>query len=64
MSRELLKNAERIVIKVGTNSIMKDSNQVNLRQLDRIAFVISSLMQEGKEVLLVTSEQLVLDQVC
>lgn len=55
MSRELLKNAERIVIKVGTNSIMKDSNQVNLRQLDRIAFVISSLMQEGKEVLLVTS---------
>ncbi len=53
--RNKLKNAHRIVIKVGTNSIMNDNQQVNLRQLDRLSYVISALMQEGKECILVSS---------
>lgn len=34
---------------------MRDGTQVNLRKLDRLAFVLSALVQEGYEVVLVTS---------
>lgn len=55
VDREFLKDVNRVVIKIGTNSIMKNSNEINLRQLDRLAYVCSALIQEGYEVLLVTS---------
>ncbi|WP_124058988.1 glutamate 5-kinase [Vaginisenegalia massiliensis] len=55
MSREKLKSLKRIVIKIGTNSIMRPGQQVDFRKLDRIAFVCSSLQQEGYEVILVSS---------
>lgn len=55
MDRDFLKDMKRVVIKIGTNSIMKDNREINLRQLDRLAYVCSSLIQEGYEVLLVTS---------
>lgn len=55
MNRDFLKNSERIVIKIGTNSIMNKNGGINLRQLDRLAYVCSALVQDGIEVLLVTS---------
>ena len=55
MNRDFLKNTKRLVVKIGTNSIMKSGNQINLRKLDRLAFVLTSLVQDGYEVILVTS---------
>lgn len=55
MNRDFLTNAKRIVIKVGTNSIMNSPSEVDLQQIDRIAYVCSNLMKEGYEVVLVTS---------
>ncbi len=55
LNRELIKNTKRVVIKIGTNSIMKSPLEVDYRQLDRMAFVCTSLRQSGIEVVLVTS---------
>lgn len=55
MSRKFLSDCKRIVIKIGTNSIMLEGNQIDYKKLDRLAFVCSTLIQEGKEVIIVTS---------
>ena len=54
MSRDFMKDYKRIVIKIGTNSIMLEGNQIDYKKLDRLAFVCSTLIQEGKEVIIVT----------
>ncbi|MBG9982641.1 glutamate 5-kinase [Aerococcaceae bacterium DSM 111020] len=46
---------KRLVIKIGTNSIMKDVDQVDFKKLDRLAFVCSSLVQEGYQVSIISS---------
>ncbi|AEA01830.1 MULTISPECIES: glutamate 5-kinase [Aerococcus] len=55
MHRDSLKDAKRIVIKVGTNSLMTSTNNIRYQRIDRLAYVISSLAQSGKEVILVSS---------
>ena len=55
LNREFIKDTKRVVIKIGTKSIMKTALEVDYRQIDRIAYVCTSLMQEGIEVILVTS---------
>lgn len=55
MIRENLQKSRRIVVKIGTNSVMKTVNQVNYRKIDRLAYTLSSLFQEEYEILLVTS---------
>lgn len=55
MNREFIKEARRVVIKIGTKSIVTPNGEVNYRRLDRIAYVCKSLMQDNYEVLLVTS---------
>lgn len=45
----------RIVIKVGTSSPVQTSGKINLSKIDHLAFVISSLMNKGMEVILVSS---------
>jgi glutamate 5-kinase len=53
--RQELTNAKRIVIKVGTSTLTYDNGKVNLSRIDRLAMVISDLLNRGKEVILVTS---------
>ena len=53
--RSKIIKAHRIVIKVGTSTITYDNGRMNLRNIDRLARAISSLMNQGKEVILVTS---------
>ncbi|MBM7642391.1 glutamate 5-kinase [Streptococcus loxodontisalivarius] len=48
-------DVKRIVIKVGTSSLVLPSGKINLEKIDHLAFVISSLMNKGKEVVLVSS---------
>lgn len=55
MTHNHLMKIKRIVIKIGTNSIMKDVDQVDFRKLDRMAFVCSSLVQSGYEIAIVSS---------
>lgn len=54
-SREALKKAKRIVIKVGTSTITYANGKRNFSQIDRLAREISDLQNQGKEMILVTS---------
>lgn len=54
-SREALKKAKRIVIKVGTSTITYANGKRNFSQIDRLAHEISDLQNQGKEMILVTS---------
>lgn len=54
-SREALKKAKRIVIKVGTSTITYANGKRNFSKIDRLAREISDLQNQGKEMILVTS---------
>lgn len=54
-SREALKKAKRIVIKVGTSTITYANGKRNFSQIDRLAREISDLQNQGREIILVTS---------
>ncbi|MFL2028660.1 glutamate 5-kinase [Loigolactobacillus zhaoyuanensis] len=47
--------AQRIVVKVGTSSLIYPNNQLNLHTITRLALVLSDLKNQGKEVVLVSS---------
>ncbi len=51
--REL--HAKRVVIKVGTSSLVYPDGAINLRAIDQLAFVISAMRHRGREVVLVSS---------
>ncbi|WNY23601.1 Glutamate 5-kinase [Methanimicrococcus hongohii] len=53
--KDLFKDVSRVVIKVGTTSIMKEESSVNTEFLESIAAQTAALLKEGKEVILVTS---------
>ena len=43
-------SVKRIVIKIGTSSLVMPNGKINLEKIDQLAFVISSLMNKGLEV--------------
>lgn len=54
-NRENLKDAQRIVIKVGTSTLTYETGKMNFTRIDKLARIISDLSNQGKEVILVTS---------
>ena len=50
-----VKDAKRIVIKVGTSTLTHRSGRLNLKLMDRLAMVLSDVKNSGREVVLVTS---------
>ncbi|MBQ7794043.1 MAG: glutamate 5-kinase [Clostridia bacterium] len=52
---ERIKNASRIVVKVGTSTLTYENGKVNIRKFDQIARVISDINNSGREVVLVSS---------
>ncbi len=50
-----LKDAHRIVIKVGTSTLTYETGKINFTRIDKLARIISDLSNQGKEVILVTS---------
>ncbi|EDP68937.1 gamma-glutamyl kinase [Carnobacterium sp. AT7] len=54
-SRKLLASCKRIVVKVGTSTIMYPNGTINLQRLEKLAFVLSDLKNQGKEIILVSS---------
>lgn len=53
--RAVLKDAKRIVVKVGTSTITYSNGKRNFSQIDRLARELSDLQNQGKEMILVTS---------
>ena len=50
-----LKNAKRIVFKVGTSTLTYSTGKTNIRRMANLVSVLSDLHNEGREVVLVTS---------
>ncbi|MFC4652273.1 glutamate 5-kinase [Lactococcus nasutitermitis] len=55
MTRKNILNAKRIVIKIGTSSLILPNGKINLSNIDDLAFVLSDMNNKGFEVILVTS---------
>lgn len=53
--RDNIKNAKRIVIKVGTSTLTYDNGNINLCRIEKLTRVISDIVNSGKEVVLVSS---------
>ncbi|MDR2940820.1 MAG: glutamate 5-kinase [Clostridiales bacterium] len=55
IGRELLNNCNRIVVKVGTTTLTYDNGKLNLQRVSKLAWVLSDLKSQGKEIALVSS---------
>ena len=54
-TREQIKVAKRIVVKVGTSTLLYPNGKINLYRIEHLAREISDLASQGREVILVTS---------
>ena len=50
-----IKDAKRVVIKIGSSSLTHESGKPNLRKIEKLARVVSDLKNSGKEIVLVSS---------
>ena len=46
---------KRIVVKVGTSSLTHPNGKMNLQAIDQLSYTLSGLVNEGKQVVLVSS---------
>ena len=53
--RTSIKDAKRIVVKVGTSTLTHENGKINFARLDKLSEVLSDLANEGKEIILVSS---------
>lgn len=53
--QERIKSSKRIVIKVGTSTLTYENGNLNLGLLNKLAWVLSDLRNQGRDVILVTS---------
>ncbi|MFD1393516.1 glutamate 5-kinase [Lacticaseibacillus jixianensis] len=53
--RNALTNCRRVVVKIGTSSLIHESGRVNLQAIDRLAYALAAMSNAGSEVVLVTS---------
>lgn len=54
-TREQIKDAKRIVVKVGTSTLLYPNGKINLYRIEHLARELSDLASQGREVILVTS---------
>ncbi len=54
-TREQIKDAKRIVVKVGTSTLLHPNGKINLYRIEHLVRELSDLASQGKEVVLVTS---------
>ncbi len=50
-----LRDSKRIVVKVGTSTLTHENGKMNFTRMDRLAMTLSELMNEDKEIILVSS---------
>lgn len=53
--RNKILDCKRIVIKIGTSSLMRPDGSVNYQMIDRLAYVLTVLRKQEKEIVLVSS---------
>lgn len=53
--RTSIKEAKRIVIKIGTSSLTHENGKINLDKMEKLARVLTDINNAGKEVILVSS---------
>lgn len=53
--RKSLKDAKRIVVKVGTSTLTHKTGRLNLHRMETLVRELSDLVNQGKEIILVTS---------
>lgn len=53
--RDNIKDAKRIVVKVGTSTLTYENGNINLTRIEKLTRVLSDIMNSGKEVVLVSS---------
>lgn len=53
--RKFLTDVKRIIVKVGTSTLVYPNGNINLSAIDQLAFVLTDLNNQGKEVVLVSS---------
>ena len=53
--RSVMKNKQRIVVKVGTSSLSYPNGRMNFHSIEKLAYVLSAIRQQGIQVILVTS---------
>jgi glutamate 5-kinase len=53
--RQKLKDANRIVVKVGTSTLTYDNGNINLCRIEKLTRILSDIVNSGKQVTLVTS---------
>ena len=54
-ARKRLKEAKRIVVKVGTSTLTYENGNINLGRIEKLTRVLSDMINSGKEVVLVSS---------
>ncbi len=50
-----IKEAKRIVVKIGTSSLTYSTGKLNIRQIEKLIRVLSDIRNQGREVILVSS---------
>ncbi|MGO2082204.1 glutamate 5-kinase [Vagococcus sp.] len=53
--RKTLSTVKRVVVKVGTSSLVLKNGKLNLKSIDQLAFVLTALVNQDYEVILVSS---------
>ena len=53
--RQRLKEANRIVVKVGSSTLTYDNGNINLGRIEKLTRILSDIVNSGKQVTLVTS---------
>jgi len=55
MIRQRMKDAKRIVIKVGTSTLTYDNGRINIGNMDHLCRSIANQMNQGRQIILVSS---------
>lgn len=50
MCRQSIKSVKRLVIKVGTSSLILPNGKINLRAIDQIAFTLTTLKMKAMKL--------------
>lgn len=53
--RDYIQSAKRVVIKVGTSTLIYPNGNINLGAINQLAFALTDLRNQGKEIILVSS---------
>jgi len=50
-----MENVQRLVVKIGTSSLIHANGKINLQAIDQLSYTLTGLVNEGKQVILVSS---------